>query len=89
MSLPPIGIPLGAMRFNSDSRKLEYWMGSAWMQIKTFSPNLDGGTRALSMGGQAPGDVDIIEFVTIPTQGNTTDFCNLSLTRTHSAGLGS
>ena len=42
MSLPPIEIPLGAMRFNSDSQKLEYWNGSAWMQIKTFSPNLGG-----------------------------------------------
>ena len=35
------------MRFNSDSQKLEYWMGSAWMQIQTFSPNLDGGARGL------------------------------------------
>jgi len=29
MSLPPVEIPLGAMRFNSDSQKLEYWSGSA------------------------------------------------------------
>ena len=42
MSLPPIEIPLGAMRFNSDSQKLEYWNGSAWFQIHTFSPNLGG-----------------------------------------------
>ena len=28
MSLPPVEIPLGAMRFNSDSQKLEYWNGS-------------------------------------------------------------
>ena len=55
MSLPPVEIPLGAMRFNSDSQKLEYWNGSAWMQIQTFSPNLDGGTRAcISMGGNVP-----------------------------------
>ncbi len=89
MSLPPKEIPLGAIRFNSDTQKLEYWMGSAWMQIKTFSPNLDGGARALSMGGQAPSDLDIVEFVTIPTQGNATDFGNLSVTRTQSGGLGS
>ena len=37
MSLPPREIPLGAMRFNSDSQKLEYWMSDAWMQILTFS----------------------------------------------------
>ena len=53
MSLPPSEIPLGAIRFNSDSQKLEYWMGSAWMQIKTFSPNLDGGARGVMIGGHA------------------------------------
>jgi len=89
MSLPPSEIPLGAMRFNSNSQKLEYWMGSAWMQIQTFSPNLNGGGRALSMGGQAPGDINIVEFVTISTQGNATNFGDLSVTRTQSAGLGS
>ena len=70
MSLPPQEIPLGAMRFNSDSQKLEYWMGSAWMQIQTFSPNLDGGARGLIMGGNSPGApnsgrLNNIEFVTI------------------------
>ena len=50
MSLPPSEIPLGAMRFNSDSQKLEYWNGSAWMQIQTFTPNLDGGVRGFILG---------------------------------------
>ena len=55
MSNPPIEIPLGAMRFNSDSQKLEYWMGSAWMQIKTLSPNLDSGVRGIyGTGGDFP-----------------------------------
>ena len=38
-------IPSGAMRFNSDSQKLEYWDGSQWVQVHTFSPNLNGGAR--------------------------------------------
>ena len=33
-------IPAGAMRFNSDSQKLEYWNGSAWFQVHTATPNL-------------------------------------------------
>ena len=86
MSLPPSEIPLGAMRFNSDSRKLEYWMGSAWMQVKTFSPNLGdatnstdttGGSRALIFGGEEPA-TNLIEFITIESQGNGTDFADLS-----------
>ena len=81
MSLPPSEIPLGAMRFNSDSNKLEYWMGSAWMQIKTFSPNLDGGVRGFAAGGTAPGYTATIDFYTIPTQGNAQDFGDLTLAR--------
>ncbi len=77
MSLPPSEIPTGAMRFNSDSQKLEYWMGSAWMQIKTFSPNLNGGSRALFFGGAEPA-TNVIEFITISTQGNGTDFADLT-----------
>ena len=81
MSLPPSEIPLGAMRFNSDSQKLEYWMGSAWMQIKTFSPNLDGGVRGFAAGGSSPGYTATIDFYTIPTQGNASDFGDLTLAR--------
>ena len=80
MSLPPSEIPLGAMRFNSDSQKLEYWMGSAWMQIKTFSPNLDGGARGVWSGGD-PSRSTNMDFLTIPTRGNTTDFGDLPFNR--------
>jgi len=74
MSLPPVEIPLGAMRFNSDSQKLEYWNGSAWFQIHTFSPNLDGGARGVFMGMSVPTGDSQISYITIPTQGNTIDF---------------
>ena len=93
MSLPPIDIPLGAMRFNSDSNKLEYWNGSAWMQVHTFSPNLGGaltsgsidgtGTRALFPGGYiAPGPCfNNVDAITVETQGNTIDFNNLTASK--------
>ena len=45
MSLPPVEIPLGAIRFNSDSQKMEYWNGLTWIQIHTFNPDLYGGGR--------------------------------------------
>ena len=45
MSLPPVEIPLGAMRFNSDSQKLEYFNGEIWMQVHTFNPDLNGGNH--------------------------------------------
>ena len=70
-------IPLGATRFNSDSQKLEYWNGSAWFQIKTFSPNLDGGVRGLWAGGDQPTNINNINFLTISTAGDATDFGDL------------
>ena len=77
-------IPLGAMRFNSDSQKLEYWNGSAWMQIHTFSPNLAqttdrvAGTRGI-WSGQAswpssPYNTSVIDAVSLASQGNSFDF---------------
>jgi len=78
MSLPPSEIPLGAMRFNSDSQKLEYWMGSAWMQIQTFSPNLDGGARGLFFGRAEPSITNRTDYITIPTAGNAIDFGDMN-----------
>ena len=87
MSLPPSEIPLGAMRFNSDSSKLEYWNGSAWFQIHTFSPNLGdytnstdslGGVRGLFAGRfNDTSNNATIDYVTISTQGNATDYGDL------------
>ena len=84
MSLPPSEIPLGAMRFNSDSQKLEYWNGSAWMQIQTFSSNLDGGARGMYMGGiknQQPSPVTTneIDYYNIASAGNASDFGDLTV----------
>ena len=89
MSLPPSDIPLGAMRFNSDSQKLEYWMGSAWMQILTFTPSLDGGSRGLFGGGQSPAVVNNVDYVTIPIQGNAIDFGDTPSTHYYGAGCAS
>ena len=76
MSLPPVEIPLGAMRFNSDLQKLEYWNGSIWLQIHTFSPNLDGGARGVFHSGRTSSgnDVNNIDYITISTAGNAIDF---------------
>ena len=92
MSLPPVEIPLGAIRFNSDSQKLEYWNGQIWMQIHTFSPNLDGGVRGLIGGGSSipasSGAVNI-DFITIPTAGNATAFGDLTYGNAYRGGLAS
>ena len=62
MSLTPkTPIPEGAIRFNTDSSKMEVWNGQKWMIVSVSSPNLDGGARGIVMGGN-PG-VIIIDFL--------------------------
>ena len=83
MSLPPVDIPPGAMRFNSDSQKLEYWDGSQWLQVSTFSPNLNGGARGVFGGGnnEASTRTAAIVYVNISSTANAVSFGNLSVTR--------
>jgi len=79
MSLPPVEVPSGAMRFNSDSQKLEYWDGSQWLEVSTFSPNLDGGARGLFGGGYVSpltGN-NTIDYINISSTGNALDFGDL------------
>ena len=69
-------IPSGAMRFNSDSQKLEYWNGSAWFQVHTATPNLASagditpGARGIFLGGHEPttAAVDTIDYINISSQ---------------------
>jgi hypothetical protein len=61
------------MRFNSDSQKLEYFNGDVWMQVHTLNPDLNGGVRGLHGGGAAT-NINTIQYITISTQGNATDF---------------
>ena len=48
MSLTPREIPTGAVRYNTDSNKMEVYIGSTWMEVAVSSPNLDGGARGFS-----------------------------------------
>ena len=67
----------GSIRFNTDSSKLEIYNGEQWFEIDATSPEQQtGGTRGLFVGGRNPSNVDTIDFVTIDTTGNATDFGN-------------
>ena len=70
---PPIGVPQGAIRLNTDSQKLEFYAQDRWHEMVTDSPNLDGGVRGLH-GGGAASTINTIQYITISTQGNAIDF---------------
>ena len=77
--------PVGALRFNTDSSRLEYFDGDEYVNITTDSSDANtGGGRALFGGGcTSPGGsddrhVNTIDFVNISTTGSATDFGDLS-----------
>ena len=88
-------VPLGAIRFNSDSQKLEYWMGSAWMQIQTFSPNLAqsgesaAGVRAIIHMGYGPANKNTINALNLSTGGTAVDFGNSTISARQQGSLAS
>ena len=89
-------IPAGAMRFNSDSQKLEYWNGSAWFQVHTATPDLaSAGDRSVGArgifggGGEPPDGEDVIDYVNISSTGNAIDFGNLTVARSNLASCSS
>ena len=91
MSINPVEIPTGAVRYNTDSNKMEVYVGSTWMEVAVSSPNLDGGSRGLINGGYSPGApnsgrLNNIEFVTITSAGNSQDFGDLTSVGRSSTG---
>ena len=85
MSLPPSEVPQGAIRFNTDSQRLEFYAQGEWWVMSTDTPNLERsvdatpGVRGVFMGGQKDGTgvFDIIDYVNIASTGNAVDFGNL------------
>ncbi len=79
--------PVGALRFNTDSAKLEYFDGNQYVNITTDSPEQNtGGALGVYMGG-SPG-IDIIDEVQISTTGNAVDFGNLTVARNNNGDGG-
>ena len=70
----------GTLRFNTDIGSLEYFKGNTlgWEQIQRTTPNLDGGARGIFAMSYQPSTSDRIEYITISTLGNATDFGNLT-----------
>ena len=92
MSLPPSEIPQGAIRFNTDSQRLEFYAQGEWWVMSTDTPNLGRsvdstpGGRGLFGGGRqgspSPGALsDVIDYINIASTGNAIDFGNLSEAR--------
>jgi len=89
--LAPLTVIPGAIRFNTDSMKLEYYRGGPvgfgtttqtgeWVNLTTDSPDIQtGGARGV-FGGGFP-TTSAIDYITISTTGNSTSFGTLTQAR--------
>jgi hypothetical protein len=88
----------GSLRYNYDTKNLEYYKGDTlgWSQFELIDPDLGGGTgsnqgvgtRGVFGSGEAPHG-DTIDFLTISTFGDSTDFGNLTQDRRSGGAMGS
>ena len=77
MSISP-----GALRFNTDSQKLELYDGNQWTEIvATSADSQTGGARGVIGAGYAPGTTNTINYITISSTGNAIDFGDLTQAR--------
>ena len=97
MSLTPKTVPTGAIRYNTDSNKMECFNGTKWMQVSVSSPDLGkstnsdiaGGARGIFAGGADPNHSSMIQAFDITTTGNTFEFGHLSADRYYIMGCSS
>ena len=76
-------IPTGAIRYNTDSNKMECFNGTQWMQVSVSTSDLNGGARGFHNGGRkTPGYAysDQIDAYNIETTGSVFDFGDMTAT---------
>ena len=83
MSINPVEIPTGAVRYNTDSNKMEVYIGDTWMEVAVSSPNLGDSSSPAGTRGLFAGKFDdsnnepTIDYITISTTGNAVDYGDL------------
>ena len=99
----PQDCPPGSLRFNTDTLHLEYHRGETigWVEIEAeLTEPLGGGTgsnagtgnRGLYMGGtdgSQPYGINNIDFITIPSMGNSQDFGDMQNAVNQTSAFGS
>ena len=70
---PPIEVPQGAIRFNTDSQKMEFFDGYKWYEMATNEASGLGGKGFRISGASPVSTNDIIETFNIATLGNAYD----------------
>ena len=86
---PPVEVPQGAIRLNTDSQKLEFFAQDQWWEMAT-EETITTSQRGISAGGAipgatpaspSPGSVTRIEYLNMASGGNAAYFGDLTVSR--------
>ena len=84
---PPVEVPQGALRFNTDSHKLEFYAQDQWWEMATDVPNLGGNGNASTAptgnsADQSPGARGVFAGMTPDASAATDamDYINITTT---------
>ena len=82
-----MAIPTGAVRFNTDSSKMEVYIGSTWMEVAVTESAPIGGRMLVQQGNVSPRTS--IDYLNMTTEGNAIDFGDMTVIATYSGGSSS
>ena len=98
MSKPPVEVPQGAIRFNTDSQKMEFFAQDQWWEMATDVPNLGGNgcdttdptgnSPDQSLGargvfaGSGPSPATTMDYINIASAGDAIDWGGELITAT-------
>jgi hypothetical protein len=73
----PTGVAAGSLRFNTDTKLVEQYNGVDWVTLNSYGV----GRGVFGGGAGTPTFVNTIDYITIATTGNASDFGDLSQAR--------
>ena len=74
-----VGIESGSLRYNSTDNTLEFYNGTSWLTISQSSSLVNA--RGVFGGGQTPTNQNVLDYITIASTSNATNFGDLSVAR--------
>ena len=86
MSLTPQEIPTGAVRYNTDTDRMEVYIGDTWMEVATTESAPIGGRMLVQQGEVSPRTS--IDYLNMTTEGTAIDFGDTSKTFYECAACG-
>lgn len=89
-----VGSTTGALRYNTDSNKVELYDGNQWVEVQSSRPDLNGGARGVFAGGfngpsPAATSYNTIDYINIASTGDAQDFGDLTAARNYQSAFAS